>query len=43
MTVGSIAGTTAGGLLLGIIPNLILIPLLVILLLLSSVQVWKHK
>lgn len=42
MTAGSVIGTIAGGLLLGVIPTLILIPLLVILLLLSSVKVWKH-
>nr|WP_241984757.1 TSUP family transporter [Cryobacterium adonitolivorans] len=43
MTVGSIAGTLLGGLLLGVIPTLVLIPLLVLLLLLSSIKVWSHK
>lgn len=43
MTAGSIAGTIAGGLLLGVVPDLVLIPLLVILLLLSSIKVWNHK
>jgi len=39
---GSIAGVIAGGLLLGVVSNLVLIPLLVILLLVSSVKVWQH-
>jgi uncharacterized protein len=43
MTLGSINGTLAGGLLLGIVPNLVLIPLLVLLLLLSSIKVWNHN
>ena len=38
MTIGSIAGTLLGGLLLGVVPTLILIPLLVLLLLLSAVK-----
>lgn len=42
MTLGSIAGTVMGGLLLGVVPRLVLIPLLVLLLLLSSIKVWKH-
>lgn len=42
MTLGSIAGTVLGGLLLGIVPNQVLIPLLVLLLLLSSIKVWNH-
>lgn len=42
MTAGSIAGTLVGGLLLGVVPSLVLIPLLVLLLLLSSIKVWKH-
>jgi uncharacterized protein len=43
MAVGSIAGTFLGGHLLGIVPNGILIPLLVILLLASAVKVWRHR
>jgi uncharacterized protein len=43
MTAGSIAGTIAGGFLLDVIPSLILIPLLVLLLLLSSIKVWNHQ
>jgi uncharacterized protein len=42
MTLGSITGTVLGGLLLGVVPNLVLIPLLVLLLLLSSIKVWNH-
>ncbi|KRF04328.1 permease [Arthrobacter sp. Soil782] len=42
MTLGSIAGTIIGGLLLGLVPSLVLIPLLVLLLLLSSIKVWNH-
>ncbi len=43
MTIGSIAGTLLGGLLLGVVPTLLLIPLLVLLLLLSAVKVWRHS
>ena len=42
MTAGSILGTVIGGLLLGAIPNAVLIPLLVGILVLSSVKVWRH-
>ena len=42
MTVGSIAGTIAGALLLGVIPNLVLIPALALLLVLSAVKLWQH-
>jgi uncharacterized membrane protein YfcA len=42
MTIGSIAGTIVGGLLLGAVPTLVLIPLLVVLRLLSAVKVWRH-
>ena len=42
MTLGSIAGTLLGGLLLGVVPTLVLIPLLVVLLLLSAIKVWRH-
>lgn len=43
MAAGSIAGTLLGGLLLGIAPVALLIPLLVALLLLSAVKVWSHR
>lgn len=42
MTAGSIAGTLAGALLLGVIPNLILIPTLALLLLLSAIKLWRY-
>jgi uncharacterized protein len=42
MTIGSIAGTLLGGLLLGSVPTLVLIPLLVLLLLFSAIKVWRH-
>ncbi|MEV4645135.1 sulfite exporter TauE/SafE family protein [Saccharopolyspora sp. NPDC049357] len=43
MSAGSITGTVLGGLLLGAVPEIVLIPLLVGLLLLSSVKVWRHQ
>ncbi|MFC7494263.1 MULTISPECIES: sulfite exporter TauE/SafE family protein [unclassified Nocardioides] len=42
MAAGSVAGTIIGGLLLGVVPSAVLIPLLAALLLLSSVKVWQH-
>lgn len=42
MTLASITGTVLGGLLRGLVPNLVLIPLLVLLLLLSSIKAWNH-
>jgi uncharacterized membrane protein YfcA len=42
MTVGSIAGSVVGALLLGVIPNLLLIPALALILLLSAVKLWRH-
>ena len=42
MAAGSIIGTILGGLLLGVVPEGVLIPLLVALLLVSSVKVWRH-
>lgn len=43
MTAGSITGTIVGGLLLGVVPTAAIIPLLVALLLASSVKVWRHQ
>jgi uncharacterized protein len=43
MATGSIIGTFIGGLLLGIVPNAVLLPLLAALLLLSAVKVWRHQ
>lgn len=42
MAAGSIVGTFVGGLLLGIVPNLVLLPALAVILLLSAVKVWRH-
>jgi len=43
MTAGSIAGTVVGGLLLGLVPSVVLIPLLALLLVLSAFKVWSHR
>jgi uncharacterized membrane protein YfcA len=50
MSAGSIAGTVVGGLLLGVIPDVlgvipdvVLLPVLAGLLLLSAVKVWQHR
>ena len=42
MASGSVAGTVAGGLLLGVVPVAVLVPALVGLLLLSAVKVGRH-
>lgn len=42
MSAGSITGTLIGGLLLGVVPEALLIPLLVALLLASAIKVWRH-
>jgi uncharacterized protein len=42
MTAGSIVGTVLGGLLLGAIPSVVLIPMLALLLLISAIKVWRH-
>jgi uncharacterized protein len=42
MTAGSIAGTLAGALILGIVSNLVLIPALALLLLVSAIKLWRH-
>lgn len=43
MTLGSIAGTVLGGLLLGVVPEVVLVPALSLLLLLSALKVWRHR
>lgn len=43
MSAGSIAGTLLGGALLGVVPAAVIVPLLVALLLASSVKVWRHR
>lgn len=43
MAAGSVTGTIAGGLMLGVVPVGVLLPLLVGLLLASAVKVWRHS
>ena len=43
MAAGSIVGAYIGGLLLGIVPADLLLPLLAAILLVSAVKVWRHK
>ena len=42
LTAGSITGVLIGALLLGIIPNLLLVPALALLLLASAIKLWRH-
>lgn len=42
LVAGSVAGTILGGLLLGVVPEAVLVPFLALLLLLSSIKVWRH-
>ena len=42
MTAGSITGSVAGALLLGVIPNPLLIPALALILPLSAVKLSRH-
>lgn len=43
LAAGSIIGTAIGGQLLGVVPNAVLLPLLALILVVSSVKVWRHK
>jgi len=43
MAAGSIIGTILGGLLLGVVPEAVLIPLLAALLIASAIRVWRHN
>lgn len=43
MASGSIVGAFAGGLLLGFVPNAILLPVLSAILVISAVKIWRHK
>jgi uncharacterized membrane protein YfcA len=43
MAAGSIVGSFIGGQLLGIIPTDVLLPLLAVILVLSAIEVWRHK
>ncbi|MFC6021413.1 sulfite exporter TauE/SafE family protein [Plantactinospora solaniradicis] len=42
LAAGSVTGTVLGGLLLGVVPETVLVPFLALLLLLSSIKVWRH-
>ncbi|SES36866.1 hypothetical protein SAMN04488000_12472 [Lentzea albida] len=42
MVAGSIVGALLGGLLLGVVPDLVLIPALAIILLISAVKIARH-
>jgi uncharacterized membrane protein YfcA len=43
MAVGSIAGSFAGAMLLGIVPDAVLLPALAVILLISAIKVWQHR
>lgn len=43
MASGSLLGAFCGGLLLGIIPNTLLLPTLSVILVLSAIKVWMHR
>lgn len=42
LAAGSVTGTIVGGLLLGVVPEAVLVPGLAVLLVLSSIKVWRH-
>ena len=42
MALGSVLGVATGGQLLGVVPEGILLPVLVAILLVSSIKVWRH-
>lgn len=43
MAIGSIAGAFLGGQLLGLVPDIVLLPALALILLVSAVKVWRHR
>ena len=43
MAAGSVVGTFIGGMLLGIVPSWVLLPVLAVILIVSAVKVWRHK
>ena len=43
MSGGSIVGSFVGGLMLGIVPSYVLLPLLAAILLVSAMKVWHHR
>jgi uncharacterized protein len=42
MAAGSVVGTFIGGMLLGVVPSTILLPLLAAILVISTMKVWRH-
>ncbi|HVM13178.1 MAG TPA: sulfite exporter TauE/SafE family protein [Egibacteraceae bacterium] len=42
MALGSVTGVLLGGLLLGVVSDLVLVPILAVLLILSAFKIWKH-
>jgi uncharacterized membrane protein YfcA len=43
MAQGSVVGTFVGGLLLGVVPTNVLLPLLAFILVVSAVKVWRRS
>jgi uncharacterized membrane protein YfcA len=43
LALGSVPGTILGGMLRGAIPDLVIVPILVAVLLLSAVKVWRQR
>ncbi|MFN3854614.1 MAG: sulfite exporter TauE/SafE family protein [Phreatobacter sp.] len=43
MALGSVAGALLGGLLLGLVPNSVLLPMLAAILAISAIKVWRHR
>ena len=43
MAVGSVVGSFIGAKLLGIVPGSVLLPILAVILLMSSVKLWRHR
>jgi uncharacterized protein len=43
MAAGSAVGTVMGGVALNVVPSALLVPLLGVLLVLSSFRVWRHE
>ncbi len=42
MAIGSIFGTYAGGMLLGVVPGSIVLPALAAILIVSAIKEWRH-
>jgi uncharacterized protein len=42
MAAGSVAGAFVGGRMLGLVPDVVLLPTLAAILLVSAVKVWRH-